>query len=861
MKEGNKSENNNFEFYTEVNKDNNINHIEFLQNPTFQKELIFFKNEILKDINIITKEIIEKHEKFDIIFKTETSKLNKLITLSDSKIKNLSNLISINNHTQEILDSLLSFKQNTESYIISNDIRINNLEQDFSRDIHRHDTYIKDSIIYPGIIGPSAQFKNFHELIDYFLMNVVEIMKYKEKSSVDFITYKSKIESKIDNFQKQIDDFVDDLNHGNKKKFNKIEDKFYEISLKINELIDLNRIENEKIFNSIRQNNQIFMEKIEENIKSINEDNIQIKNKMKKFAHKEQKELNENNSRRTPNYKSKNLKQRISIQNSEKKILYKENNSKFNISRFSQESNNNKNKSNISYSNNQEIKNLENRLKKFIIEEIKKINITKNYNTSKNSLNKELNINSQIINSEKLKKPIKKTLSHGKYISYKKLDKLDEVNLIKKRPTFISNNLNQNILENFMKLNEYKNEYNYEKIKEAFNEESSKSSGTYENVSKKSEKNMEKKKNSNNNYNNKSLTEENNILNNEPEFKKDINNKKVNKSSYDLPFLVKPEQNKKEKPSLFKKSEQNKKEEIEIIPKENQSNNTLTLNQNPNKKERPSLLSLNFSDTFPSNLEIKKNNLNNLKTNLTKPKLNKKQDIIDSNIKFNTSEKFIEEKKEIITKRKSIKNENINNSMNNTINNNINNTINNKIENNIDNIEQKNAKIISSPKISPKHRLSNFEITLKGAKKFNIDSIPNKKHLFNSPTIYMNFPRKYSVYNEKFLESLHPLYRKKKFSKFVAPYISLMTNNLQEMIRYNDKKSVEQRKRNLPWNKSDNFLINKKTQTIETNSEMKLEKRKSKNHYKKIGDDFIKLDDENDMISYNKFKNLIMKDI
>ena len=42
---------------------------------------------------------------------------------------------------------------------------------------------------------------------------------------------------------------------------------------------------------------------------------------------------------------------------------------------------------------------------------------------------------------------------------------------------------------------------------------------------------------------------------------------------------------------------------------------------------------------------------------------------------------------------------------------------------------------------------------------------------------------------------------------------------------------------------------------------MKLEKRKSKNHYKKIGDDLIKLDDENDMISYNKFKNLIMKDI
>ena len=42
---------------------------------------------------------------------------------------------------------------------------------------------------------------------------------------------------------------------------------------------------------------------------------------------------------------------------------------------------------------------------------------------------------------------------------------------------------------------------------------------------------------------------------------------------------------------------------------------------------------------------------------------------------------------------------------------------------------------------------------------------------------------------------------------------------------------------------------------------MNFDKEKNKNQYKKIGNDYIKLDDENDMISYNKFRNLIMKDI
>ena len=88
-----------------------------------QKDMMFFKNEILKEISSITKEITEKNEKYDMIFNSEINKLNIFMQQSEAKIKNLINLISIDNETQKKLDILSEFKSKLESYMITNDIR------------------------------------------------------------------------------------------------------------------------------------------------------------------------------------------------------------------------------------------------------------------------------------------------------------------------------------------------------------------------------------------------------------------------------------------------------------------------------------------------------------------------------------------------------------------------------------------------------------------------------------------------------------------------------------------------------------------------------------------------------------------
>ena len=854
------SKNDKFEFFTKISKynENNINNgtdLLITKNP-FQKELIFFKNEILKEVNLLTKEILEKYEKHDLILNSETSKLKELIKNSEDKINNLKNLISINNQTQSVLETLTSFQKNTESYIITNDIRFSNLTREFSENISRYDNILKESVIYPGIIGPSAQFQNFHELIDYFLGQLTEVLKYKEKNTIDLIQYKMKLDNKLNKIKAKLDDFIDDILHKNKKEFNQMEAKINEFSIKIDEVVDTYKLENEKNLENISLKNKEFMEKIEENIKSINEENANIKNRLKKIAKKENKEnkdLNDVNKKFSP-FKKQNIIKGKSIanfkeiidsnkifnlnKNYENKIIKESSNSKKSTSRINNENNKNSNnddndssdsksKSKISNSINIEVKSIENRLKQFIKDELKKIstnNYNINYSISTNSIDKEkITKNSPSYNTNVNKKIIQKSLTNS--APFLPNMKINIINNKNQRQSFVKQNYTkENIFfENIFDKPEEKKgkkEYNFEKIKEVFIEESFESSGSYPEISKISEREKEK------NRNNMSVTEENITLTlKQPEFKKNINYKKSYKSTTQLPILTKIKKTKKEKLRT----------KIKKIPEIINQRKTLNIKKTPIK--RSSLKSLKSSMSFSSRKEKDDiNNFNDVKKELFKQNSIKKNLAPDYKNKENIIN-FKDDKNEVPKK-----------------------DLDKKIQNNIQ--PKKNIKI-NSPQKKNKPRLSNFAITLQGTQKLNINQINNldKKHLFNSPTIYMNSQRKYSMYNEKVLESLHPVYRNRKFSSYITPYISLMTNNLQEMIRQNDKKSIEQRKRNLPWNRSDYFLLNKDSQT-QTNPQNKENINKKKYNYKQFGNDNnIKLSEENDMIEFNKFSHLIMKDI
>ena len=184
--------------------------------------------------------------------------------------------------------------------------------------------------------------------------------------------------------------------------------------------------------------------------------------------------------------------------------------------------------------------------------------------------------------------------------------------------------------------------------------------------------------------------------------------------------------------------------------------------------------------------------------------------------------------------------------------------------------------LIKTPKVKRTQRLSTVALTLQGAQKLNVeetlerhtnDNINNNINQLNylSPTIYLNFPRSHFQFNERLLESLHPLYRNKKFSKYVRPYISALTNNYLTKLTHNEKKSMSQKKMRLPSNKSDSNLMKNKVIKMKNDKDIKLpgifeeeiEKKNLKKYSPGYKEKFDSLDNKDikDYLSFSSFKN------
>ena len=65
-----------------------------------------------------------------------------------------------------------------------------------------------DNIIYPGVIGNLCKFKNFHEFIDYVLLEIKNLLKYKETNIVDLKSYKNNLDTMIQSFKIKIDNVI-----------------------------------------------------------------------------------------------------------------------------------------------------------------------------------------------------------------------------------------------------------------------------------------------------------------------------------------------------------------------------------------------------------------------------------------------------------------------------------------------------------------------------------------------------------------------------------------------------------------------------------------------------------------------------
>ena len=262
-------------------------------------QLIFFKEEILKDIRRFESKLTLKYNSE---LNKNTSKILKMQESLDEmnkKIESFTSLIKTDLEMEKRTNNLSTLYSTLEQEMLSQDIKLKNINNLLNETITKFNDEFYMSIIYPGVIGPTGKYKTFHEFIDFVLLNINNLLLNKDKFSNEFKEYKSKTDISINNLMSKLDYTKKNCNAFTSASIREHEKKIGE---KLNELIK-NGLDNiNKKFEGLSESQDKKIKALEENIKIIGDNNNDVKYI---FLKKENKNdiMNNNNNTQSGNKK------------------------------------------------------------------------------------------------------------------------------------------------------------------------------------------------------------------------------------------------------------------------------------------------------------------------------------------------------------------------------------------------------------------------------------------------------------------------------------------------------------------------------------------------------------------------------
>ena len=270
-----------------------IKHNSLINAYVGQNDFIYFKNELLKDLNIVdsklTKRIQSSKEEFEDKIKSIENKLNaiKEKLLENSYNKNS----SLNEINKSFNEKINIFKEKIEEKMYNQEQYIKDIKNQSVDSIYSLNKYIKENFTYPEIIGYNGKFVSFRCFVDYILSSFDKLNSFKSKIlEMDLQSYKAKLDKLIKNNKIEFEQFISST-----KKL--AVENLITYDNKMNELIKIfeNKLINEKkeyenkimiLYQKISDNINLFernknelMNKILENNDKINE----IKIKLEKY--------------------------------------------------------------------------------------------------------------------------------------------------------------------------------------------------------------------------------------------------------------------------------------------------------------------------------------------------------------------------------------------------------------------------------------------------------------------------------------------------------------------------------------------------------------------------------------------------
>ena len=184
---------------------------------SFKEDILNYLNERDKSIFTLIKKYKEKTEKTE----NNYSDLTRRISNNYSDI--LSSQANINNRLDK-LNTYESFSIKTNDQLISHEIRLNNLREDYNKSIQKYDKIYLDNLELPGYIGKYSKYKNCQVFFDDVIKELNKLNSYREKNIIDLKAYKDKLELIIKTFNNLVDNnnksqmkYINEMNEKNNK--------------------------------------------------------------------------------------------------------------------------------------------------------------------------------------------------------------------------------------------------------------------------------------------------------------------------------------------------------------------------------------------------------------------------------------------------------------------------------------------------------------------------------------------------------------------------------------------------------------------------------------------------------------------
>ena len=216
------------------------------QNITLQKELLYFKDDILKDLKRFESKLTSKYNETQQSIEIKLQYYDEKIEILTEKISNISISKNENKALEEKIDNFSSFKNKIQEQVLTNEIKLDSTYKDLQNAIFKYDKMFSDTVIYPGIIGNMCKYKNFHEFMDYLIIQIAQLNAFKEKNILDLKNYKSKLDDLISSFKLQIDNITKTMTEFTTKSVNDCEDRIKNILKIYDDRLQDMRIENNK---------------------------------------------------------------------------------------------------------------------------------------------------------------------------------------------------------------------------------------------------------------------------------------------------------------------------------------------------------------------------------------------------------------------------------------------------------------------------------------------------------------------------------------------------------------------------------------------------------------------------------------